>query len=620
MKSVLLGLALFGSLYFGTIHAAGAATAVATHTVPAIAFYGEPKYAPDFKHFDYVNPDAPKGGTVHLQQYGGYDSFNPFSPRGQAAVFTFSSEPLMAASDDERATLYGIVAQTLTYPDDYSWAEFTLKSNAHWSDGTPITAEDVVFSVEAFKKSAAASFQSCVANIAKAVAEGPRKVRFTLKGGNRSTLLIVAALPIVPKHYWKDKDFSAPLVTPPLGAGPYKVTSFDLGHSITLERVKDYWAKDLPEMRGRYNFDKIIIDYFRDQTVALEAFKAGQSDIRFEINTHEWVHGYNWPSAKQGLVKKMMLDYQGFQPAFNYFFNLRRPMFQDVRVREALGDAYDFTWIKKNVYNGQLGHPDSYFGARELAAAGHGLPSRAELKLLEPLRSEVPARVFTEPVTVPETDGTEEGLRKQLRIAAQLLKEAGYINRGGKLVNERTGEPLSFEIMQTPGWSVSTAPAENWIANLKLLGIDAKVTQLDAAQFLQRQREFDFDVELTWWTQPAPGVPGEEQRDRLGSAAADRKGSSNWVGIKNPAVDALIEDVIAAKGRDNYVAAVRALDRVLMWNFYCVGGIDGGGGGIRVGYWDRFGMPKAEPTMTASPTFDWWIDPAKDQALAIAKH
>ncbi len=621
MKPVIRGLALAGLLCF----AAGAALAaeIATHTVQVIAYYGTPKYAPDFKHWDYVNPDAPKGGTVHFQSVGTYDSFNFYSPRGTPAFFSILTlmEPLMTKSGDEPATLYGLLAKSLTYPDDYSWAEFTLQPMAKWHDGTPITAEDVVFSVHTFQKALTPSLQGAVENIAKAEALGPRKVRFTFKpGATRAILIAAASLPVVPKHFWQGKDFSAPLVTPPLGGGPYKITDFQLGRSYTLERVKDYWAKDLPVRRGMYNYDKIIVDYFRDQTVALESFKAGQSDVRAEINVHEWAQGYNWPSIKDGQMKKTTLPYGASNPAFNYFFNLRKAKFQDARVREALLYAYDFAWIKKNLYYGLLIRPDSYFGAKDRAAAGHGLPSPAELKFLEPWRGKIPDRVFTKPVTVPDTGGTAEGLRRNLQIASQLLREAGYVNKGGHLVNGKTGEPLSFEIIETPGLTTSMGDTNNWIANLKLLGVDATVRQLDTSQFQQRLTAFDYDVVLDWWFQPSPGVPSTEQRNRLGSAAADIKGSANWSGIKNPAVDALIEDVIAAKDSESYLAAVRALDRVLMWNFYSVPAISGGGTGIFLGYWNCFGRPKIEAADGASYLSVWWIDPAKDKALAAARH
>ena len=624
MKLLITAFALSIGLCFSAVQTADAT--VATHTVQAFALFGEPKYGPNFQHFDYVNPDAPKGGTVHLVGIGTYDSFNPFIVRGvQGGTFDGSSgsvyDQLMTMSGDEAATCYGVLAESLTYADDYSWVEFNLRPAARWHDGTPITAEDVVFTVETFQKSGSPNAQSFVANIAKAEAKGPRRVRFTLKQGDRVALLGLAQMAIVPKHFWQGKDFSAPIVTPPLASGPYKVASFDLGRRVVFERVKDYWAKDLPVMRGRYNFDKVIVDYYRDQNVALEAFKAGQVDIRnSERSAQIRAQGYDFPAAKQGLVKLSVLGYDSNGPLVAYFFNLRKPKFQDARVREALAYAYDFAWINKNLAYGQLGRPESYFLSKDFQAAGHGLPSTAELSLLEPYRNRIPARVFTQPVMLPDTDGTQDGLRKNLQIAAQLLKAAGYSNKGGRLVNDKTGEPFSFEILLIVGFGTQGF-SENWIANLKLLGIDASLRQVDATQFQQRLDSRDFDVEEFWWFQPPPGVPSGEQRDRFGSAAADIRASANWSGIKNSAVDALVEKVIEARDKDSYIAALHALDRVLMWNFYTLPALDGTAGKLFVGYWDRFGRPKIEPTrMPPLAEYNvWWVDPAKDAKLIAAR-
>jgi len=611
--------ALCAVIGFGLSTIAAAAEApAATHTASAIALHGEPKYSDGFDHFDYVNPNAPKGGTVRLQQPGTYDTLNPFVLRGAPHVIItqlFTYDTLMIPSGDEGATFYGLLAQSITYPDDYSWAEFTLRPTARWHDGKPITAEDVVFSVETFQKFGNPNIKSTVEDIAKAEVTGPRKVRFTFKqSGNRGVLLDVAPMPVIPKHYWQGKDFSLPIVTPPLSSGPYKIGAFDLGRSITYERVKDYWAKDLPAMRGRYNYDKMVYDFYRDQTVALEAFKAGQTDIRWETNSREWSQGYDWPTAKQGLVKKAVLKLDGGVLFAAYFFNLRNPKFQDARVREALAYAFDFAWINKNLNYGLFHRSLSYFGPNERSAYGNGLPSALELKFLEPFRGKVPERVFTQPVNLPDTDGTPEGLRKNLQIASQLLRQAGYSSKNGKLVNDKTGQPLGFEILVPAG--IQQTMTSSWMANLKLLGIETKLRQMDSAQFQQRLKDFDFEVESFWITQV--GTPGSEQRNRWGSQAADIKGSFNVMGIKNPVVDALIEDVVEAQDRATYIAALHALDRVLMWNFYCVPQIHGGNT-LNIGYWDRFGRPDKEPLFGQAFTSVWWVDPAKDAQVIAAR-
>lgn len=592
---------------------------VATHTATAFALHGEPKYPANFSHFDYVNPNAPKGGTVRLEQPGTYDTFNPYIVRGAPHVGItqlFTYDTLMIPSGDEPATQYGLVAQSLTWPDDYSWVEFDLNPKAKWHDGTPLTSNDVVFSVNTLQAPyTSPSIKGNFTEIAKAEALGPHKVRFTFKeSGNKALIINASRLPILPKRYWQGKDFTVPTIVPPLTSGPYMIGTFELGRSITYERVKDYWAKDLPVMRGRYNFDKLVYNFFRDQTVALESFKAGQTDIRWESNAQEWVKGYNWPAVQQGLVKKARIKTDGGVLFSGFFFNLRKPIFQDIRVREALNYAFDFNWANKNIYYGMMRRQVSYFGPNDRAAAGHGLPSAAELKYLEPLRSEVPPRVFTQPVALPETDGTQEGLRNNLRVAAGLLQQAGYVMKNGTLVNAKTGQPLSFEILAAAG--VAPTLTNAWIANLKLLGVSARLRQVDAVQFQNRLKNFDYEVQSFWIVQV--GTPGSEQRARWGSESADQPGSFNYMGIKNHAVDVLIDDVVKADSQEDYLAALHALDRVLMWNFYCVTQFHGGNV-INVGYWDRFGRPAIEPPFNQGYTSVWWIDPAKDARVMAAR-
>jgi microcin C transport system substrate-binding protein len=611
--SLVFALSLSGA---GAAEAQGGQTSPQIHTVGAIALFGEPKYGPDAKHFDYVNPDAPKGGTVHMSAPGTYDTFNPYIVRGTPDLMCrfLCYDTLLAASGDEDATEYGLVAQKITYPDDYAWVEFTINPKAKWHDGKPITPDDVVFSLETLQKEGSPTIKGNIDDVASAKVTGKHTVRFTFKQGKRGAILDAGLMPVLPKHYWQGKDFSSPTITPPLTSGPYKIGKFDLGRSVTYVRVKDYWAKDLPINVGRWNYDELDYDYYRDLTVAGEAFKAGKVDIRWETSTEEWAKGYQFPAAKRGLVKRMRLKVGGGVLFGAYFFNLRHPEFQDERVREAMNYAFDFAWLNKNIFYGLYRRQMSYFGPNDHAAAGHGLPSPLELKLLAPYKNEVPARVFTKPVALPDTDGTEAGLRKNLRTAFQLLSAAGYQNKNGQLVSTKTGKPLSFEILTSN--ATSNAVTAHWIANLKLLGINARVRAVDSTQFVNRTRSFDYDV-LSFWV-PQIGTPGAEQRARWGSASAAMKGSYNYIGIKNPAVDGLIGNVIHAKDKPTYIAALRALDRVLMWNFYCVPQVTSGGA-LNMAYWNRFGMPKTQPWFGQAYTSVWWVDPAKDKALIAAR-
>jgi microcin C transport system substrate-binding protein len=608
-------LALAGAFAVAPVLAAEApgADAPAVHTVTAFALHGEPKYGPERTYFDYVNPNAPKGGVVHFSQNGTYDTFNPYIIRGAAAVtiLPLTYDTLLAASGDEPATAYALVAKSITYPDDYAWAEFTIDPKARWHDGKPITPEDVVFTVDTFKAKGSPNARGNIEDVVKAEVTGPHKVRFTFnQKGNRGLIINAGRLPILPKHYWQDKDFSAPTITPPLTSGPYKIAAYDLGKSITLERVKDYWGKDLPANVGRYNYGTMVYDFYRSNAVAFEAFKTGKVDIRWE-NNKNWATAYTWPAYKRGEVKRLKLNIDGGVLLQGFFFNLRKPMFQDIRVREAMAYAFDFTWENKNLFYGMFRRSDSYFGPNDRAA--HGMPSAAELKLLEPFRGKVPPRVFTTPPILPDTDGTQEGLRKNLAVAHRLLTEAGYTLKSGKLVSAQ-GKPLEFEVVL---FSPQVEPVTlNWVQNLKLLGINARMRTVDTTQFINRVRQFDFEVAVGWI--PQVGTPGTEQRNRWGSKAADQPGSYNWMGIKDPVVDALLDKVISAKDEESYMAALHAVDRVLLWNFYCIPHYNGGNK-LLIGYWDRFGIPKTQPKFGLAYTTAWWVDPAKDKALLSEK-
>ena len=587
---------------FGTAPAA-AETITPTH---AIAMHGEAKYGPDFKRFDYVNPAAPKGGEVRLNALNTFDSLNPFIIKGVPAVgSTLPFETLLVGSADEAFTEYGLIAETIEMPEDRSWVTFTLRAAARFHDGKPITPEDVLFSFEVLKAKGQPFFRLYYAAVVKVEKVGERKVRFTFKPGvNRELPLIVGQMPILPKHYWDGRQFDQTTLDPPLGSGPYRIAAFEPGRYVVYERVKDYWGKDLAVRRGQFNFDRIRYDYYRDSTVAREAFKAGQYDFRAENEAKAWATEYDFPALRQGLAKKERIDHDRPTGMQAYAYNIRRPLFQDARVRRALAYAFDFEWTNQNLFYGQYTRTNSYFSNSDLAAKG--LPSPRELALLAPLRDAVPPEVFTQEYQPPKSDGSGN-IRANLRAAMDLLKAAGWEVRDGRLTNAQTGRPFEFEILlDQPVWERISLP---FAKNLERLGIKASVRTVDTAQYQNRLDHFDYDMIVDVWGQSLS--PGNEQRNFWGSDAADSSGSNNSVGIRNPAVDAIIETIIAAPDREALMAATGALDRVLLWNHYVIPhwhiGYD------RVAYWDKFGRPDVTPTQ-GYQFFAWWIDPRKQAA------
>jgi len=582
----------------------------ATASAPqhAISMYGDVKYLADFTHFDYVNPDAPKGGTLALSGSGTFDSLNPFILRGTpAAGLTLGFDTLMAPSLDEPFTYYGLVAESVETPEDRSWVKFTLNPEARWHDGQPITAEDVIFSYETLTTKGHPQYRSYYANVVKAEKTGEREVTFTFDGAvNRELPLIMGQLPILPKHYYQDRDFERTSLDPPIGSGPYEIKTFEPGRSIVYERVPDYWAKDLPVNRGRYNYDEIRYEYYRDRDVAFEAFKAGEFDLWSENSSKRWATGYEGNAFRNGVIVQEKLAIRPVARMQGYVFNLRDERFKDPRVREALGYAFDFEWTNKNLLYDAYERIESYFhGEPDLASSG--LPSDAELALLEPYRDQLPAAVFTEAFLPPRTDGSGNN-RDNLRQALRLLGEAGWVVENGRLVNQETGEPMTFEILLSdPSGERIASP---WVNNLKRLGVDARIRIVDTAQYQNRMDSFDFEVTSEIWGQS--DSPGNEQRDYWGSAAADVPGSRNTPGIKDPVVDALIDKVITAGSRAELETAVRALDRVLLWGQYVVPHfVDDG---YRVAYRNKFSRPEILPE--EGPDFmAWWVDPAKVAAL-----
>jgi microcin C transport system substrate-binding protein len=572
----------------------------------AIAMSGAPKYSADFTHFDYANPDAPKGGTLHQSAIGTYDSFHPFIPKGVAAEdIGLIYDTLLVNSQDEPFTEYGLLARHIQMPEDRSYIIFHLDPQARFHDGEPVKPADVIFTFNALMEQGDPFYKKYYQDVQQVTDLGDGKVRFDFGDSTNQELpLIVGQLPVLPAHYWADKDFGSSTLEPPLGSGPYRVARFEAGKTVTYERVADYWGQDVPAQRGHYNFDRIQIDYYRDATVALEAFNAGEYNFREENNSKDWATMYTGDKYAQGLIVKEEIAHELPRGMQGFAYNTRRAMFQDRRVREALGYAFDFEWSNQNLFYGQYRRSKSFYTNSELAASG--LPSDAELRYLEPLRDQLPPEVFTQAFQVPVTDGSGN-LRRQLRQASQLLTQAGWTVVDGKRVNAQ-GEPLAFEILLiSPAFERIVLPFKK---NLERLGVEASVRVVDASQYVNRLRSFDFDMIVAPIGQSLS--PGNEQREFWHSESADLNGSRNWMGIRNPAIDQLVENVIAAPNRAELIVRTRALDRALLWNHYVIPHWHINY--FRIAYWNRFARPAVSPKYGLG-LFTWWEDAAKAQAI-----
>jgi len=579
----------------------------AQEAMHGIALHGSPKYPADFSHFDYTNPDAPKGGTLRMEAIGTYDTLNPFTLKGVAAAdAAMVFETLMAGSLDEPFTQYGWVAESVTVAPDRSWVSYKLRSQAKFNDGSPITPDDVIFSFETLRDKGHPFYRSYYKDVVKAEKLGGDTVKFTFKDTTNTELpLIMGQLPVLSKKFWQGKDFAATTLEPILGSGPYQVDDIQQGRSISFKRVKNWWASNLPVNRGRYNFDEIRYDYYRDTTVGLEAFFAGRYDFRLENIAKNWALDYNTPAVKQGLIKKEEIKNELPAGMQAFVFNMRRPLFQDRRVRQALNYAFDFEWSNKNFAYGAYKRTSSYFENSELAAKG--LPSVDELKLLEPYRGKVPDELFTKEFKLPETDGSGDN-RDNLHKAAQLLKEAGWTLKDGKLVNAQ-GQPFTFEIIEVePMFERWTEP---FIRNLERLGIQATFRVVDTSQFQNRLDNFDFDVTVHVFGQSLS--PGNEQYDYWSSTKADVKGSRNVIGIRDPVVDDLLDKLVHANSREDLVTICHALDRVMLWQYYVIP--HWYIGSFRIAYWDMFSKPDIAPKYGLAVEDAWWIDPAKAQKI-----
>jgi microcin C transport system substrate-binding protein len=575
----------------------------------ALSLFGDIKYPEGFKHFDYVNPDAPQGGTLRQSALGTFDNFNTVvsGVKGSIAIGTeLYMETLTTPSLDEVSTEYGLLAEAISYPADYSAVTYRLRAKARWHDGKPITSDDVLYSFDVLKKNSP-FYGAYYRHVVKVETTAEREVTFTFDGpGNRELPQIVGQLPVLPKHWWegtdksgRKRDVTQTTLEPPLGSGPYRLKDFAPGRTLVYEKVDDYWGKDLNVIIGTRNFQTIRYEFFRDSTVALEAFKGDQVDWRFENSAKEWANSYDFPAVRDKRVVREEFPTRNIGVMQAFAFNTRRDKFKDPRVRRAFNFVFDFEEMNRQLFFGQYKRIASFFEGTELAATG--VPSGKELETLETVRGKVPDELFTKPYTNP-VGGNPEAVRNNLREALRLFREAGYEVKDTRLVDAASGKQFAVEFL------VDEPAAERFVLfykpSLDRLGMTVNVRVVDAAQYENRLRQWDFDIIVASWAQSLS--PGNEQRGFWSSQAADQPGSRNLIGIRNPAVDSLIERVIFTRDREDLVAATRALDRVLLWNFYVVP--QWTYGKQRTARWDRFGRPETMPKYGASafPTIWWW--------------
>lgn len=607
--TVFSGMVLMAGLSLASSAGAEIAAAEPPPPVHALAMHGDPKYPVDFTHFEYTNPDAPKGGTLHLAAMGTFDNLNPFILKGVAAPGSdLPFLTLLTNSSDEAFTEYGMLAQSIEMPEDRGQVTFNLYPEARWHDGQPLTADDVVWTFNTLMEKGHPFYKAYYANVKEVTAEGKHRVTFKFNmTGNRELPLIMGQMPVLPKHAFAGKDFAETTLQPIVGSGPYKIKSVKDGSRITYERVKDWWAKDLPVVKGQYNFDGIVYDLFRDETVLLQALFSGNYDVRVENIAKAWNEEYdNQRAVKEGWIKREEIPHSLPAGMQGFAFNIRRDIFKDPQVRAALNYAFDFEWSNKKFAGGKYKRTDSYFENSELAA--EGLPTGQELEILEPFRAQLPETVFTEVYKNPVTNGSGHDVRRNLATAKDMLVKAGWqVGKTGTL--EKDGKPFKFEIL------LNSDSFLRWIGpmieNLKRLGVEASVRVVDTAQYQNRMDTFDFDMVVATFGQSLS--PGNEQRDFWGSEKADVNGSRNIIGIKSPVVDALIDKIIVAPDRETLIATSRALDRVLLSGHYVIPNWH-----InyhRVAYWNKFGHPAVAPKYALGITNTWWYDADKAAKL-----
>ncbi len=586
-----------------------AATRQDVPTVHGLAMYDTPELPTDFAHFPYVNPDAPKGGEMVRAAVGSFDSTNPFIIKGTSASgLTLIYDTLMTQNPDEPFTMYALLAEGVRLDPDRRWMEFDLNPEARFHDGTAVTASDVVFSFRLLRDEGEPFYAAYYADVTSVQALDADTVRFEFASENSRELpLILGQLPVLPEHYWKGRDFTTPTLDPLLGSGPYRIAQVDPGRRIVYARVEDYWGRDLPVNRGRHNIDRLIFDYYRDQTVALEAFKAGNLDMRIESSARNWATAYQFPAIEQGFVEKLMIP--DGQPAGMqaYVMNLRRDKFQDVRVREALNLAFDFPWLNDNLFYGAYERTHSYFENSEMAA--DGMPTEGELALLEPYRDQLPAQVFEESLPIDHP----KDLRPRLREALGLLRDAGYEVKNGQLVDRKTGSPYRLEVLLFD--SQFERIVQPLLRNLSRIGIQGNIRIVDVNQYLNRLRSFDFDMIVGSFPQSAN--PGNEQREYWTSDYANQPQSRNLIGLKNPVVDALVEKLIRSDSREALDTAAQALDRVLRWGFYVIPQYHLAA--TRVALWDKYGYPQPFPEYNLDLAA-WWVDPQRAKTINQRQH
>ena len=578
-----------------------------TNVSHAIAMHGSPKYDSNFVHVDYVNPKAPKGGSVTFSAVGSYDSFNPFILKGQAVTGIGNLfETLTVSSSDEAFTEYGLLAETIEWPDDRSWVAFTLRKEAKWHDGKPITVDDVIWTFNTLMEKGHPFYKYYYGDVTEAIKISNQKVRFNFKSKTNMELpLIVGQLPVLPKHYWQDRNFEETTLEIPIGSGPYKIKSFDAGRAITYELNPNYWGKNVPIKKGTENFEIIKYEYYKDRSIEREAFKSGEIDFFSENTSKDWATSYDIPAIDKRLVIKELIEHENPQGMQAFAFNTRKDIFKDRKVREALAHAFDFEWTNKNLFYGAYKRTNSFFENSELASKG--LPQGQELNILKNYIDILPKEVFIKLYNPPKTDGSGY-MRKNLQIATRLLASVGWELVDGQLVHGQTNQPFEFEILLvSPAFERIVLPFKE---NLQKLGIKIEIRTIDSAQYQNRMDSFDFDMIVSTFRQSLS--PGNEQRNFWGSDAANTNGSRNIIGINNFVIDDLIEKIISAKNREELIITTRALDRVLLWNHYVIP--QWHISSYRVLYWDIFDKPKVRPKYSLG-TNTWWIDNDKKANL-----
>lgn len=577
----------------------------------------EPKYKAGFTHLDYVNPEAPKGGKVTFTALGAFDSFNPYPIKGfsfpvhNTTTVHFIYESLMGEPADDRLVNYCFLAESVEHPDDNSYVTFTLRKDIKFNDGTSANADDLLFSFNILREKGKPYYRSYYADVLEAQKLDNWSVKFVFKNNkNKELAQILGQLPLLSKAFWSKHKFDDTILQPIVSTGPYMISKFKPGHELTLKLNPDYWAKNHPLTKGRWNYDKIKFQYYKDSTLTLQSFIAGETDIKVEVKPNEWFRDYNGPTFKSGYHIKQEIPSNDPPGRQGYYFNLRRPIFQDIKVREALTYLYDFEWINKNLFRNKFKRIESYFQNTELAATD--LPIGEELEILEEHENYLPQRLFKEKYTPPKTNGSGN-IRSSLRTALRLLKEAGWVTQGNKLINKKTKKPFVFEILiKDPYHQRITQP---FINNLARAGIEAKLRMVDSAQYEMRMNNFDFDMIVSFMG--LTFSPGNEQEGYWGSKFADRKGGDNKTGLKNKVVDELIQKIINTQTRKDLIIVSKAFDRTLQWLFLSIPLF------YNPNYWvatkDRFGQPENQAKVSLGIYDTWWIDPVKDKALDAKK-